>query len=75
MLSENVPSFSFQLVSIVDVKKVIQDLKNNKSVGREIPIQILKECEFTFEVLAFRCLVVTKGHTYLNKQAFSCRFI
>ena len=70
MLSENVRSFSFQLVSIVDVKKVIQDLKNNKSVGGVIPIQILKESEFTFEVLALRCLVVTKGHTYLNKPSF-----
>ena len=34
-----------------DVKTVIQDLKNNKSVGGEIPIQILKESEFTFETL------------------------
>ena len=34
-----------------DVKTVIQYLKNNKSVGGEIPIQILKESEFTFEKL------------------------
>ena len=34
-----------------DVKTVIQDLKNNKSMGGEIPIQILKESEFTFETL------------------------
>ena len=34
-----------------DVKTVIKDLKNNKSVGGEIPIQILKENEFTFETL------------------------
>ena len=34
-----------------DVKTVIQDLENNKSVGGEIPIQILKESEFTFETL------------------------
>ena len=46
MLSENVCSYSFY-----DVKKAIRDLKNNKSVGGEIPIQILKESEFTFEVL------------------------
>ena len=26
-------------------------MKNNKSVGGEIPIQILKESEFTFEIL------------------------
>ena len=34
-----------------DVKTVTQDLKNNKSVGSEITIQILKESEFTFETL------------------------
>ena len=30
---------------------VIRDMKNNKSVGSEIPTQILKESEFTFEIL------------------------
>ena len=39
------------MVSTEDVKKVIKDLKTNKSVGREIPTQILKESEFTFETL------------------------
>ena len=34
-----------------EVKTVIRDMKNNKSVGGEIPIQILKESEFTFEIL------------------------
>ena len=34
-----------------EVKTVIQDMKNKKSVGGEIPIQILKESEFTFEIL------------------------
>ena len=43
--------FSFQPVSVDDVKTVIRDLKNNKSAGREIPIQILKESEFTFGIL------------------------
>ena len=33
-----------------EVRTVIQDTKNNKSVGGEIPIQILKESKFTFEV-------------------------
>ena len=32
-------------------KTVVKDLKNNKSVGGEIPIQILRESEFTFETL------------------------
>ena len=34
-----------------EVKTVIQDMKNSKSVGGEIPIQMLKESEFTFEIL------------------------
>ena len=44
-------SFSFQPVFMEEVKTVIRDMKNNKSVGGEIPIQILKESEFTFKVL------------------------
>ena len=43
--------FSFHPVSVDDVKTVIRDLKNNKSAGGEIPIQILKESEFTFRIL------------------------
>ena len=43
--------FSFQLVSNDDVRKIIKDLKNSKSVKGEIPRKILKECEFTFEIL------------------------
>ena len=43
--------FSFQLVSNDDVRKIIKDLKNSKSVMGEIPTKILKECEFTFEIL------------------------
>ena len=31
--------------------KVINDLKTNKSIGGELPIQILKESEFMFECL------------------------
>ena len=34
---------SFHPVSTDDVKKVIRDLKNNKSVGGETPTQILKQ--------------------------------
>ena len=43
--------FLFQPVCVDDVKTVTQDLKDNKSVAGEIPIQILKESEFTFEIL------------------------
>ena len=44
-------SCSFQPVFIEEVKTVIRDMKNNKSVRGEIPIQILKESEFTSEIL------------------------
>ena len=42
----------FQPVSVNDVKQFIKDLKSNKSVGWDIPTNILKECNFTFSVLA-----------------------
>ena len=44
--------FSFQPVSVNDVKQVVKDLKSNKSVGGDIPTNILKECNFTFSTLA-----------------------
>ena len=41
----SVCSFYFQLVSLDHVKKfVIRDLKNNKSVGGEIPVVRLTNC-------------------------------
>ena len=43
--------FSFELVSKDEDKKTIKDLKNSKSVGGEISPKILKESEFTFEIL------------------------
>ena len=44
-------NFSFRPVSVEEVKKIIRDLKTNKAVVGEIPTKILKECEFTFDVL------------------------
>ena len=48
----------FQPVSINDVKQDVKDLKIIKSVGRDTPTNILKECSFTFSVLA----------TWINKS-------
>ena len=48
---KNINKFSLRQVTTDEAKKVIKDLKTNKSVGGEIPIQILKESEFTFECL------------------------
>ena len=44
--------FLFQSVSVNDVKQVVKDFKSNKYVGGDIPTNILKECNFTFSVLA-----------------------
>ena len=44
--SKNIKQFSFRTVTADEVKKVIKDLKTSKSVGGEIPIQILKESDF-----------------------------
>ena len=46
-----ISNFSFRPVSFEEVKKIIQDLKTNKAVGGKIPTKILKEYEFTFDVL------------------------
>ena len=46
ILKENFPNikkFAFQLVSTEDVKKVIKDLKTNKSVGGEFPHKYLRK--------------------------------
>ena len=45
--------FSFQLISKDEVKKIIKDLNNSKSLGGgRNSNKNLKECEFTFEILA-----------------------
>ena len=47
--------FSFQLISKDEVKKIIKDLNNSKSLGGGgggiNSNKNLKECEFTFEIL------------------------
>ena len=47
----SIRSFSFQPVFMDKVKTVTRDMKNNRYVGGEISIQILKESELTFEIL------------------------
>ena len=43
--------FSFRPVSVEDVRDIIWDIKTNKAAGGERPTKILKECEFTFDIL------------------------
>ena len=44
--------FSFQSVSVNDVEQVIKDIQSKKFVCGDILINILKECNFTYSVLA-----------------------
>ena len=48
---QNFGNFSFRVVSLDEVKKIIQDLKKNKFTGGGIAISILKGCDFAFEFL------------------------
>ena len=61
---KNIKKFSFRLVTTDEVKKAIKDLKTNKSVGGEIPIQILKESKFTFQYLK-NCTSHSIGKTWI----------
>ena len=43
--------FSFQPVSVKDVENVIKNVPSNKASGGDIPIQILKQSGFTYQIL------------------------
>ena len=43
--------FSFQPVSIKDVQNAIKNIPTNKALGGEIPIQILKQFGFSYQIL------------------------
>ena len=38
-------------MTLKNVRFIIKDLKNNKGAGGDIPLKLLKECEFTYEKL------------------------
>ena len=43
--------FSFQPVSVKDVENIIKNIPSNKASGGDIPIQILKQSGFTYQIL------------------------
>ena len=43
--------FNFQAVSVADVKEIIMELKTDKVVSGEIPVKLLKDCDFSFHAL------------------------
>ena len=63
-LVNNQAKFSFQLVSVHTVKKVIEGLLSNKATAGEIFIKILKESEFISEHLI----------SYVNEAISSGKF-
>ena len=44
--------FSFKPVLEEFVKDIVKDFSSNKAAGGEIPLKILKECDFSFRFLA-----------------------
>ena len=44
----DLPIFNFQAVSVADVKEIIMELKTDKAVSGEIPVKLLKDCNFSF---------------------------
>ena len=38
-------------MTLEDVRLIINDLKNNNAAGEDIPIKLLKECDFTYKKL------------------------
>ena len=47
----DLPVFNFQAVSVADVKEIIMELKTDKAVSGEIPVKLLKDCDFSFHAL------------------------
>ena len=47
----DLPVFNFQAVSVVDVKEIMMELKTDKAVSGEAPVELLKDCDFSFHAL------------------------
>ena len=47
----DLPTFNFQAVTVADVKEIILKLKTDKAVSGEIPVKLLKDCDFSFHAL------------------------
>ena len=47
----DLPVFNFQAVSVADVKEITMELETHKAVSGEIPVKLLKNCDFSFHAL------------------------
>ena len=46
-----IEKFSFRFVTLEEVRLIIKDLKTNKAAGGDIPLKLLKKCDFTYSFL------------------------
>ena len=44
-------NFSFRLATTEEIKTIIRDLPTNKAAGGEIPVNVLKKSNFSFDAL------------------------
>ena len=44
-------NFSFKPVPVKYVESIIKNIPNNKAVGGEIPLHVLKQCGFNYQML------------------------
>ena len=49
-------NFSFRLATTEGIKAIIRDLPTNKAAGGEIPVNILKKLNFSFDELTMNCV-------------------
>ena len=47
----DLPIFNFQAVSVTDIKEIIREVTTDKAVSGDIPVKLLKDCDFSFYVL------------------------
>ena len=47
----HIEKFSFRFATLEDLRLIIKDLKNSNATGGDIPLKLLKECNFINEKL------------------------
>ena len=58
--------FSFKPVSEEFVKDIVNDLSSDKAGGGEIPMKVLKECDYSFHFLTNCINEVIKNNEFLD---------
>ena len=64
----DLPTFNFQAVTVADVKEIILKLKTDKAISGEIPVKLLKDCDFPFHALTNCINVFIENGTFPEKK-------